>query len=195
MPHEFHWRAHALARQMAFFGRMIFSCLVDADFRDTEAFYAKATNDMPAREWPDLPSIAEGLIARFDTHMEKKRSQAERTLVNTLRNEILACVRERASAARGLFTLTVPTGGGKTLASLAFALDHAKKHGLERIVYAIPFTSIIDQTAAVFRDVLGEDVVLEHRSSIEERHIDDEDREHKRGAEMNCPGFAGGYVG
>jgi len=154
-----------LPYQLAFFGRMIFSCLVDADYRDTEAFYAKAKGETPARDWPRLADLVDHLRARFDTHMATKRADGP---VNALRGEILAHVRDRAAAPRGLFTLTVPTGGGKTLASLAFALDHAKRHGLQRIVYAIPFTSIVDQTAGIFREVLGEDVVLEHHSSIDE---------------------------
>ncbi len=166
---------------------MIFSCLVDADFRDTETFYARAEGRRVDRSWPHLPAIIEALIAAFDRHMAEKRKRAEATPVNTLRGEILAHVRARAVAERGLFTLTVPTGGGKTLASLAFALDHAKRHGLQRIVYAIPFTSIIDQTARIFREVLseapGEEIILEHHSSIEEKDIADEDREHRREAE------------
>ncbi len=143
------------AFRFSFFGRMLFSCLVDADFRDTETFYCKAEGRVADRDWPELPRIVDDLIARFDLYIVDKRQKAEDTSVNRLRAEILAHVRERAVSERGLFTLTVPTGGGKTLASLAFALDHAKRHGLDRIIYAIPFTSIIDQTAAIFREALG----------------------------------------
>lgn len=174
-----------LPYQLAFFGRMVFSCLVDADFRDTEEFYARAEGRSVDREWPCLPEIVDDLISRFDRYMAKKRDNLKDdkgTPVNLLRAEILEHVRGRAQAEHGLFTLTVPTGGGKTLASLAFAVEHAKRHGLERIVYAIPFTSIIDQTAKIFRDVLGDGVVLEHHSSIDEERIDDEDRKHKREA-------------
>ena len=99
------------------------------------------------------------------------KREARETAVNRLRTEILDHVRSRAGDPPGLFTLTVPTGGGKTLASLGFALNHAKAHGRERIIYAIPFTAVIDQTAAIFREVLGDDVILEHHSAIE-----DEDR-------------------
>lgn len=157
-----------LAFRTAFFGRMAFSCLVDADFLDTEAFYTQATGATVDREWPRLLENVGAYVARFDRYMEDKCAGAEGTRVNVLRAEILRRVRARAHADRGLFTLTVPTGGGKTLASLAFALEHARHHGLDRIVYAIPFTSIIDQTAAIFREVLGGDVVLEHHSSIDE---------------------------
>jgi CRISPR-associated endonuclease/helicase Cas3 len=157
--------------QLGFLGRMLFSCLVDADFRDTEAFYARTQRRGVDREWPALSDIIEGLIAAFDAYMAEKRQTATRTAMNCLRTEILAHVRSRAREAPGVFTLTVPTGGGKTLASLAFALDHSKHYGLERIITAIPFTSVIDQTAAIFREVLGNDVVLEHHSAIDEEHF------------------------
>jgi CRISPR-associated endonuclease/helicase Cas3 len=163
--------AARLAFQLGFLGRMIFSCLVDADFRDTESFYATAAGRKIDREWPELSAIVDRLISAFGIHMAEKRESSPRNDVNCLREEILAHVRARAAQAPGLFTLTVPTGGGKTLASLAFALDHARRHGLDRVVYAIPFTSVIDQTAAIFREVLGDDVVLEHHSAIDEERI------------------------
>jgi CRISPR-associated endonuclease/helicase Cas3 len=112
------------------------------------------------------------LLDAFDAHMAGKRAGASATAVNRLRQEILAHVRAQATKPTGLFTLTVPTGGGKTLASLGFALDHAKAHGLERIVYAIPFTSVVDQTASVFREVLGGGFILEHHSAIEDEKIE-----------------------
>lgn len=153
------FRSHAdrmlLPFQLGFLGRMLFSCLVDADFRDTEAFYAGMQGRGVDRDWPTLPDIVEQLIAAFDTYVAEKRKTALDTDVNLLRAEILTQVRARASYPLGPFALTVPTGGGKTLTSLAFALEHAKHHGLERIITAIPFTSVIDQTAAIFREVLG----------------------------------------
>jgi len=155
-------------RQLGFLGRMIFSCLVDADFRDTEAFYAEAENAPKDRDWPALPNIVVGLVERLDAHFEGLNKRAAATDLNRLRRDILAHARAGASKPRGVFSLNVPTGGGKTLASLAFALDHARAHGLERIIYAIPFTSVIDQTASIFRDILGDDVILEHHASVDE---------------------------
>jgi len=150
---------------LAFLGRMIFSCLVDADFKDTEAFYARTEGRQVDRDWPALRDVLSDLRARFDRHMSGlTRSD---TLVNQARADILAHVQSRAVEAPGFFTLTVPTGGGKTLASLGFALDHAAAHDRRRIIYAIPFTAIIDQTASIFRQVLGHELVLEHHSAIE----------------------------
>ncbi len=143
--------------------RMLFSCLVDADFRDTEDFYARLEKRVPARDWPSLQELLPGWIARFDAHMAGFPATGE---LNQLRAGILSHVRSGADMAPGLFTLTVPTGGGKTLASMGFALDHAARHGHRRIIYAIPYTSIIDQTAAIFRDLFG-DNVLEHHAAIE----------------------------
>lgn len=157
---------------LAMFGRMMFSCLVDADYRDTECFYNRAEGKHVDRDWPALSAIGDGLIARFDAHMAGIQAKAGDTTLNRLRAHIFAHARGKATLPRGVFTLDVPTGGGKTLASLGFALDHAKAHGMDRIVYGIPFTSIIDQTAAIFRDVLGEEHVLEHHSAIEDERED-----------------------
>ncbi|MBA5778034.1 CRISPR-associated endonuclease Cas3'' [Stappia sp. F7233] len=165
------------AFQFAFLGRMIFSCLVDADYLETESFYARVERRNVDRTWPALSDIIEGLVARFNAYMADKATKAEATPVNSLRGEILSHVRGRAREPKRLYTLNVPTGGGKTLASLGFALDHARHHGMRRIIYAIPFTSVIDQTAAIFRDVLGEDVVLEHHSAIDEEKEGFEGRE------------------
>jgi CRISPR-associated endonuclease/helicase Cas3 len=164
-PHDDKSRA---GFQLAFFGRMLFSCLVDADYRDTECFYTRAQGKRVDRDWPAMPDIVDSLAARFDTHMAAIQSKAVDSALNRLRTKILAHARSKATLPRGVFTLDVPTGGGKTLASLGFALDHAKAHGMNRIVYGIPFTSIIDQTVTIFRDVLGENIVLEHHAAIED---------------------------
>jgi CRISPR-associated endonuclease/helicase Cas3 len=153
------------AFQLSFLTRMIFSSLVDADFRDTERFYATAKGETVDRDWPVLPEIVDQLRDRLNDRLSGFDSTGK---VNRLRREVMEYVRSQTGDSPGLFSLNVPTGGGKTLTSLAFALDHAKAHGLERIVYAIPFTSVIDQTAEIFRDVLGEGVVLEHHSAIDE---------------------------
>jgi CRISPR-associated endonuclease/helicase Cas3 len=173
-PTGFKWHDDKSRRsfQLAMFGRMAFSCLVDADYRDTEKFYSEGQGNLVDRDWPSLTTIIDGLIDRFDTHMAGIAATASGSPLARLRAEILAHARGKAHLPCGVFTLDVPTGGGKTLASLGFALDHAKIHHMDRIVYGIPFTSIIDQTAAIFRDVLGEECVLEHHSAIDDERQD-----------------------
>lgn len=141
-----------------FFTRMLYSCLVDADYLDTEAF-------MTGQSRHTTPSDFE--------HLEDKLNQyiapwiPPKTSLNELRCSILGHCKEHGQTEKpGFFTLTVPTGGGKTVASLAFALAHARANHLSRIIYVIPYTSIIEQTAQVFRDILGQEHVLEHHSGV-----------------------------
>lgn len=170
LPEGFAWHPDTRRRafQLSFLGRMVFSCLVDADFLDTEAFYARVERRAIDRHWRALPDVIDELCDRFERHIAAKHSAAADTDVNRRRRSILTHARAKSALPPGLFTLDVSTGGGKTLTSLGFALDHAKAHGLDRIIYAIPFTSVIEQTAAIFREVLGDDVVLEHHSAIED---------------------------
>ena len=157
----------------AFLFRMVFSALVDADFLDTEAYYAGLEGTPPARgAHPDLAELSR----RLDRHLDHLQAQAEPSAVNDLRRDVLAHVRQGAAERPGLFALTVPTGGGKTLSSLAFALKHAKRHGLDRVIYVIPYMSIIEQTADSFRRALREsdgpvDFVIEHHSTLDEERI------------------------
>jgi CRISPR-associated endonuclease/helicase Cas3 len=156
-------RSNRAGFQAAFFTRMLFSCLVDADYLDTEAFYDRVEGRPTQRTAP--PPLAD-LKAKVDAYLTDLAAKADDTLVNRERAMILAACREAAAERPGLFTLTVPTGGGKTLASLALALEHALAHGLERVIYVIPYTSIIEQNAAVFREALGAEAVLEHHSAF-----------------------------
>jgi CRISPR-associated endonuclease/helicase Cas3 len=164
--------------QMAFYIRMLFSCLVDADFIDTERFYLGLERKQPQR---GNGATLEELQACLNTYLEQFRhsNQGHNSgKVNILRNEILDYARQQATLAPGLFTMTVPTGGGKTLSSMAFALDHALSKGMRRIIYVIPFTSIIEQNAEVFREVfsnLGDDVVLEHHSAFDDEKFKDKE--------------------
>lgn len=153
--------------RFALWVRMLFSCLVDADFLDTEGFMSpekSAARDgfltvaqMQDRLDARLAKLAEAVAARGETDSP----------VNRRRAEVLRACRTKAALPPGVFSLTVPTGGGKTLSSLAFALRHAATHGKRRVVYAIPYTSIIEQTASVFAEIFGEDNVIEHHSNVE----------------------------
>ncbi|WP_127076844.1 CRISPR-associated endonuclease Cas3'' [Rhodomicrobium lacus] len=164
-------RKEAAEFGLSFLGRMIFSCLVDADFKNTEAYYNRIEGRTADRDWPTLRDVLAALSERLDSELVQKAALGSDTPVNRLRQRVLTNVRGEANEAPGLFTLTVPTGGGKTLTSLAFALDHARAHAMRRIIYAIPFTSVIDQTAGIFRDLFGDDIVLEHHSAIDEEKV------------------------
>lgn len=150
--------------------RFLFSCLVDADFLDTEAFmngYANADDAKAGGLRPTFVGLDE-LHARYEIFMENLAKTADKnSALNQQRNAILQQCFDKALLNKSLFSLTVPTGGGKTLASLGFALKHALKFNKKRIIYAIPFTSIIEQNAQVFKKVLGDEVVLEHHSNLE----------------------------
>jgi len=152
--------------QLAFLVRMLFSCLVDADYLDTENFYDSIEGRSSSRAVA-LPSLAD-LRVQLDHHLATFQPD---TPINRIRANILRHVRDQAGLAHGLFSLTVPTGGGKTLVTLAFALDHALAHDLRRVIFVIPFTSIVEQNAAVFRGALGalgDQAVLEHHSAFHE---------------------------
>ena len=158
---------------LAFFARMLFSALVDADFLATEAFMSPrqyASRSSSRRPHPSIADLEEALAKHLGAFPEPT------TPVNRIRAEILTQCLKAAERPPGLFSLTVPTGGGKTLSSLAFALKHARLHGLGRVIYVIPYTSIIEQNARVFREAiasLGPDVVVEHHSNL------DPDAEHQ----------------
>lgn len=144
--------------QASFWTRMLYSCLVDADFLDTERF-------MQGERGRSGADSIEALLGRLEAYIAPW--QTPRTELNRLRCDILNTCLDSGCKAKGIYTLTVPTGGGKTVASLAFALRHAAAHGMQRVIYVIPYTSIIDQNAKVFRDILGSGNVLEHHSGVQ----------------------------
>jgi CRISPR-associated endonuclease/helicase Cas3 len=152
----------------AFWVRMLFSCLVDADFLDTEAFFDPQISERRGQ----YPPLAD-LLQRFESFMVEKQACASPTPVNRIRSEVLRRCIEMSNSEPGVYSLTVPTGGGKTLSSMAFALHHATTHGQKRIIYVIPYTSIIEQTADQFRQIFGE-AVVEHHSNLD---VADEVRE------------------
>jgi len=151
-----------LGFQLQFFTRMLFSCLVDADYLDTEAFLDKKKTGWRSA-YPELNQLHKTFWKKFNVLREGSNKA---TQVNQQREQVLRDCLLAAEHEPGLFALTVPTGGGKTLASLAFALNHAKKHDKRRIIYVIPFTSIIEQNARVFREMLGDETVLEHHCNF-----------------------------
>lgn len=158
-PNDFHHLA-----------RMLFSCLVDADYLDTEAFMAKESWRL-RRSKADLKI----LLPRLEERLEDFKSQACDSEINIIRNQVQDQCAKKADSPVGFYSLTVPTGGGKTLSSLLWAMMHAIRNGQKRVIIAIPYTSIIMQTASVLRDIFGEENVLEHHSNVDPERIKDED--------------------
>ena len=145
---------------MSVFIRMLYSCLVDADFLDTEAFMSRGKKVRNSGEPVGV------LLEKLEKHVSEWLKNQDMDTVNGRRTEILKHCLEEGRSERGLFRLTVPTGGGKTIASLAFALRHAVENQMDRVIYVIPYTSIIEQNAKVFREILGDENVLENHCNI-----------------------------
>jgi CRISPR-associated endonuclease/helicase Cas3 len=144
---------------ISFFTRMLYSILVDADFIDTETVMNGGKKPRGGHEF--IPSLS----TKFAQYLLQFANPQQP--INEYRTRILTRCIEKSSEKPGLFSLTVPTGGGKTFASMAFALNHAVTHKLKRIIYVIPFTSIIEQNAALFKSALGPENVLEHHSNFD----------------------------
>lgn len=157
----------------AFYIRMLYSCLVDADYIDTETFM---NGDAGRGNYEPLSALCDKLTAYISKWNNPTRE------IDILRQKILNSCIEKASAPRGIFSLTVPTGGGKTVASMAFALNHAVANSMKRIIYVIPYTSIIEQNAKVFRDILGQENVVEHHSQVSHELSEDADELEYRSA-------------
>jgi len=154
------WARDALSGE--FLIRMLFSVLVDADWLDTEGHFDPDRSVKRART-----SDLESLWSCLELNQCEMMSKATPCLVNTVRREVYEACLQAAEGSRGVYRLTVPTGGGKTRSGMAFALRHAIKHRLHRIIFAIPYTSIIDQNAQVYKSIFGEENVLEHHSSMD----------------------------
>lgn len=161
--------------------RVLFSCLVDADRLDTEKF-------MDVESWKKRGSsctIAK-LLPKLEAYIRTLQAGAEETEVNTVRRMVQERCRAAAIGEKGFYSLTVPTGGGKTVSSLLWAMLHAVKNGMPRIIIAIPYTSIIVQTAGLLKKIFGEENVLEHHSNFNPEEIKDEEiREKARLATEN----------
>lgn len=159
------------------FIKMLHSCLTDADYLDTEAFMYNG-------------NINRTVNYDFEEMLDKlnlclKHLQKNDGIINVKRQEILQDCIEKAYLPRGLYTLTVPTGGGKTLSSMAFSLNHLIKNQMNRIIYVIPYTNIIEQTAKVFSDIFVPDVILEHHSNYDFNSEDDDFYNVKKLASQN----------
>lgn len=148
-----------------YYTKMLFSALTDADWLDTEAYFRNSRYDPPVTDLSALKSKLDARLSKFGL---------PRGEINLRRSRILNAAKEHGTDAPGLFTMTVPTGGGKTLSSMAFALTHALRHDMRRIFYVIPYCSILEQTQAVFESIFGKENVIAHYSGAEEEALREE---------------------
>lgn len=160
-----------ISLRQEFWIRMLYSTLVDADFLDTERFHdeCEGGNRVANRGIGDsFPTLKE----KLDSYMGKLIAKAENTPVNKARMRILEACVEKAHAHQGIFSLSAPTGVGKTLAAMAFAVNHVLHHKLKRVIVVIPYTSIIEQNANVYRHAFGKENIVEHHASIDPERED-----------------------
>ncbi len=151
----------------SFFLKILFSCLVDADFLDTENFMSDG------KILRDKGNNIATLLNSLEKYILKWKNPKGK--LNLLRTQMLnECIETGKFSDENLFTLTVPTGGGKTISSMAFALNYAVRHNKKRIIYVIPYTSIIEQNAEVFRNIFGERSILENHSNVSLDGYDEE---------------------
>ncbi len=154
--------------------RMMFSCLVDADFLDTEAFMDEHTSKARG-----CHTSLHSLLPLLEQHLDLLNHLSPLSDVNPIRREVQSCCRKKSDLPKGFYSLTVPTGGGKTLSSLLWAMRHAIHHGMSRIVIAIPYTSIIAQTASILKQIFGEEAILEHHSAFNPDSARDDANRHR----------------
>ncbi|MGN0281434.1 MAG: CRISPR-associated helicase Cas3' [Prevotella sp.] len=154
--------------------RMLFSCLVDADYLDTELFMDEAAAKMRINDVK-----LESLLPLLEKYMDNLQKGSAKSEVNTIRRHVQERCVSMSAVEKGFYSLTVPTGGGKTLSSLVWALRHAVHNGMKRIIIAIPYTSIIVQTASILKHIFGEKAVLEHHSNFDPESIKDTTKRHK----------------
>ena len=154
--------------------RMLFSCLVDADYLDTELFM----DEKSARKRINGITL-QSLLPMLETYIDNLQKSSPVSEVNAVRKKVLERCVSLSNVERGFYSLTVPTGGGKTLSSLVWALRHAVHNGMKRIIIAIPYTSIIVQTASILKHIFGEEAVLEHHSNFDPQSIKGKEMQHK----------------
>ena len=162
------YECEAYQRRMEFWVRFLFSALVDADRLDSEEF-CQPEKASKRGLFPNIETLSERIDSYIDSIQASLPASFRETTVNQTRQYVANACREAASHVQGVFTLTVPTGGGKTLSAMSFALHHAHLHNLRRVIVVIPYTSIIEQNADVYRQALGADAIVEHQSSLDPR--------------------------